>query len=58
MKSKNRETLVSFYHYCSENPEQRFWQALRNWSSYAFIYGSSTDSADIELEDTFYKKGK
>jgi hypothetical protein len=39
------------------NPEERFWQALRNWSGYNFIYGSYDDDYKIELtnlEDTFY----
>lgn len=29
----NEETLKSFIAYCEANPEQRFWQALRNWAN-------------------------
>lgn len=35
--SKNSELLAKFVAYCEDNPEQRFWQALRNWSGYPFI---------------------
>ena len=49
MKSKNINTLTDFYIYCLQHPEQRFWQALRNWSGYEFIYGFKE-----KLEDTFY----
>ena len=49
--NKNIRKLLSFTKYCIENPEQRFWQALRNWSEYNFIYGSR-DNAN--MEDTFY----
>lgn len=55
MKSKNK--LEGFVKYCQENPEQRFWQALRNWSNYCFIYGSNTPPYKVlakDLEDTFY----
>lgn len=37
--NKNKKVLDSFIKYCEENPELRFWQALRNWSFYDFIYG-------------------
>lgn len=67
MKSKNEQVLKDFVKYCEANPEQRFWQALRNWSKYIFIIGyKSTKSKDNfpyiedtdEEEDTFYKEGK
>lgn len=53
--------LHSFMEYCVANPQQRFWQALRNWTmtkvdrNVGFIYfgyGSSFD--EIETKDTFY----
>jgi len=31
-KTRNSEVLASFVKYCEENPELRFWQALKNWS--------------------------
>lgn len=57
----NRE-LKSFIKYCEENPGERFWQAIRNWSGEPFIYASNVDSSEIEippeakayLSDTFY----
>jgi hypothetical protein len=30
-ESRNQKSLESFTKYCKENPEQRFFQALRNW---------------------------
>lgn len=64
---KNRETLNSFVRYCQKNPELRFWQALRSWSGFSFIFGWDCISDSNELrdkasalgmEDTFYFKGK
>lgn len=52
--------LESFTKYCKENPELRFWQALRNWSKYDFIMGWSAEEFDLDkanemgLKDTFY----
>jgi len=31
--SKNVAALISFNNYCEAHPEERFWQALRNWSN-------------------------
>jgi len=61
---KSRKELSSFINYCLDHPELRFWQALRNWSSYKFIYGSYLDKdisnvfSDAYLDDTFHKEGK
>lgn len=49
------ELLKSFTEYCEQHPEQRFWQALRNWSEYNFIYGSNKLIEHPDLEDTFFK---
>ena len=35
---KNKEQLIEFLQYCLDHPEERFWQALRNWSGYFFIF--------------------
>lgn len=55
---KSKKTLDSFVSYCETHPEHRFWQALRNWSKYNFIFGvMKLDFADfkpLDLEDTFY----
>lgn len=39
MTIKSKENLVDFITYCLEHPEERFWQALRNWSGYYYIFG-------------------
>ena len=48
------KTLKSFVDYSEKNKELSFWQALRSWSGYNFIYGSYLESRDEELDDTFY----
>jgi len=52
MKSKN--LLRSFTEYCVLHPEQRFWQALRNWAKQDFIFFGNGPKEDPELTDTFY----
>lgn len=37
--TRNSEKLLSFARYCIEHPDERFWQALRNWSTFSFIFG-------------------
>lgn len=49
--SKNQKELESFAEYCLKNPEQRFWQALRNWFGIGYV-GISNDR--IKWIDTFY----
>ena len=53
--SKNIKLLKDFVKYCQEHPNQRFWQALRNWCGYAFILVKNHKE---ELKDTFYWEGK
>ena len=48
--------LDSFYEYAILHPEQRFWQALRNWCGANFIYISDEYMDDEDLKDTFYIK--
>jgi len=57
-KSKNSDILFDFVSYCVEHKELRFWQALRNWSCFSFIYGSDLIFSDLNLKDTFYFEGK
>lgn len=52
--TKNSTMLQSFTEYCEYHPEERFWQALRNWSRYSFIYGQR---AHGPIEDTFHLEG-
>lgn len=63
-KSENAKVLTDFVAFCQRNPEQRFWQALRNWSEMSFVlavdnapFGSESNVSIIE-NDTFYWKGK
>ena len=56
--------IQSFIKYCLEHPEERFWQALRNWSKYDFIMGWNGEKCNgvfdhgkahaLGFEDTFY----
>ena len=55
---KNADTLASFVQYCAENPDLRFWQALRGWKDCGFIYVSDELIDDPRLTDTFYREGK
>jgi hypothetical protein len=36
---RSDRALASFIDYCHNHPQQRFWQALRNWSKYDTILG-------------------
>lgn len=51
--SKNSRLVASFSEYCREHPDQRFWQALVNWSGYKTIHGEKDVS---HLEDLYYKE--
>jgi len=53
-KTRNSETLKSFVEYCKSHPQERFWQALRNWAGVAFICMSDGRIT----EDTFYREAK
>lgn len=49
-----------FAAYVTKYPDQRFFQAIRNFSGYNFIFGSKAKDADdySQLEDTFNLKTK
>lgn len=52
---KRKELLDSFISYCETHPEERFWQALRNWSEVNFLFVSREAKPDIpDLIDTFH----
>jgi len=54
-KNKNSKLLQSFSYYCSKHPEERFWQALRNWAKIPFLMINRDGKFDYNsLEDTFY----
>ncbi len=52
--SKNYNLLQEFIGYCDLHPNERFWQALRNWSKQTLIYASN----DSTIKDTFFWEGK
>lgn len=49
--SKTREEFIA---YLMEHPEERFWQAVRNFSGWGFIYASNKLVDDKDIQDTFY----
>ena len=61
--NKNIRLISDFNRYSLSHPEERFWQALRNWSGHNFIlFSDKMDSLDISklpeeygITDTFYK---
>jgi hypothetical protein len=61
MKTRNSEVLTDFIAYCLLHPEERFWQALRNWAGVGFIlFATELDALTNtdDLQDTFYFEGK
>jgi hypothetical protein len=60
MASRNSELLDSFIAYCAEHPNERFWQALRNWSGWGCVLVSREwntvwrSQMDGVAQDTFY----
>lgn len=60
MKNRNNKILEDFIKYCKEHPQERFWQALRNWVGYNFIITTNSDRwmTDTFFQDTFYWEGK
>lgn len=62
--TRNSQTLESFVDYCIAHPDERFWQALRNWAKWGFILVSPVHPHDIRNDlahmphDTFYWEGR
>ncbi len=65
-ETRNSKVLESFVAYCILNPEERFWQALRNWSEIGAIFAIPwcEDEKCISMyhgedgKDTFSWEGK
>jgi len=55
--NRNEKVLDDFIRYCIMHPEERFWQALRNWSKFSFVFVATTHE-NSSLQDTFYWEGK
>ena len=59
--TRNSELLEEFTQYCEKYPEQRFWQALRNWSESSYIILArfrDEKSGCWAGDDTFYFENK
>lgn len=59
VESRNQKEIDSFVEYCLDHPEQRFWQALRNWSDNSYVLTASgydfSRKTYTGIKDTFYK---
>ena len=53
-ENKNIKLLKDFEQYCKKHPEQRFWQALRNWAEVDAVLIQN----GLESLDTFYYERK
>lgn len=49
---KSEKLLTSFIAYCLEHPEERFWQALKNWCGWNFVMVA--EKPEDAGRDTFY----
>jgi hypothetical protein len=61
MTSRNKKLANDFYDFCMNNPELRFWQALRAWSGQNFVLVSNTNNWETipdDIKNTFYWEGK
>ena len=47
--------LESFCKYCQDHPKERFWQALRNWADYDYVFVKNVGKTTL---DTFYFKDR
>ncbi len=58
--TRNSKVLADFTAYCRAHPEERFWQALRNWAGFPFIHASKYNVVEgtTILHDTFYWEGR
>jgi len=63
-KSRSAELLADFAAYCEAHPSERFWQALRNWSSADKIVWQRVDCQPDGIfprwnsKDTFHWEGR
>lgn len=56
MKTRNSEVLASFVAYCEAHSDQRFWQALLNWSKLSWIVVGPPEPN--KYVDTYYWEGR
>jgi len=55
--NKNAALLEKFTNYCEAHPNERFWQALRNWADFDKIHASN-NGEEGGLRDTFNWEGR
>lgn len=55
-ENKNLKLLLSFFTFCANHPELRFWQALQAWSGYCQVL--VIEEPEGEEIDTYYFEGK
>lgn len=51
MEIRSKKTKEAFIKYLEEHPEERFWQAVRNFSKYSVVLVGNHGEP---LMDTFY----
>ena len=52
---RSEPVLTEFVQYCKNHPHQRFWQALRNFSNFPYIFAANQAG---DCQDTYYWEGK
>lgn len=59
---RNSAVLTEFAEYCRAHPQERFWQALRNWSNYHYLIVSNLAPGEKGFarhwQDTFPWEGR
>jgi hypothetical protein len=58
MKNRNEDVLADFVAYCENHPQERFWQALRNWSDWPYVMVTTSKDRTGGAIDTFYWEGR
>lgn len=60
MPKKKEDLFKEFQEYHKKHPNERFWQALKNWCKVNKIYIEKYDKKvdDFIAEDTFYFESK
>lgn len=59
MEPRHQALLDDFAQYLAKHPDERFWQALRNWSGASkIIYEKDHGNDRYDSLDTFYWEGK
>lgn len=51
---RDQKAKEDFIKYLEEHPQERFWQAVRNFQHFNFIYASNKIVDDPDVHDTFY----